>query len=265
MSSVVERAHVVMLAASTSSPKLTDAGDYIFRLSPVSIGLGDILALKARKDGIERIAVIHEETDYATPAAERLRDQFVRLGGKVTVFTSFAPGETDFRAIATRVKSQNPDALYLGVQAQDTAILLVRQVRELGLNVQLLGNEVTGSAVVQFVGDKTIFDGLIFAEPEFHPELSPTKEFISRFESTFRTQGLPFGIWTAEAYDTVDLLAKTIAQCGDDAELVKACLYKVRNYDGVSGRVSINEKGDGVRQYVVKSVKDGRIVEPHES
>ena len=79
----------------------------------------------------------------------------------------------------------------------------------------------------------------------------------TEFKTKYKVDQLPFGIWAAEAFDVVTLLAKTIARCGETPESVKQCLYQTHDYPGASGSISIDANGDGIRKYVLKEVKAG--------
>ena len=101
----------------------------------------------------------------------------------------------------------------------------------------------------------------INAEPKFSEEAPKTKAFIAAYEKKFKTTGIPYGMWTSESYDGVMLLAKVMNECGPDVENVAACLSKVKDYEGASGVFSINEKHDGVREYILKRLVNGEIKE----
>ena len=51
-----------------------------------------------------------------------------------------------------------------------------------------------------------------------------------------------------------------IGKCGDSVEQVRNCLYEVKDYKGASGIFSIDKNGDGVRKFIMQTVKDGKIV-----
>lgn len=260
---IAERNKVLLLAAITSSPKLTAAGDHVFRLTPVSLALADKVGEYAYdKLGIRSLSIIHEETDYARPVAEHLRDLFIARGGRVHDFVNYPPGETDFRAVLTRIKSHSPQGVFIGAQAPESAALIIQQLRDMGIKAQLFGNESTGHIVSAVGAAPELAEGIIFAEAAFNLNEPITRDFRRRYLEKFRLAELPYGIWTAEAYDAVMLLAKLIAECGDDVDRVKTCLYRVKDYHGASGRVGIDSNGDGVREYHVKQVRDGRTSSP---
>jgi len=100
---------------------------------------------------------------------------------------------------------------------------------------------------------------VVFAEPAFDVEAASVANLSRRFKEKFNYPGLPGGFHTADAYDAVRLLAYTIGQCGEGPERVAECLRKVTDYQGVTGKISINSSGDGVREVVLKRIgADGK-------
>ncbi|MCC6953112.1 MAG: ABC transporter substrate-binding protein [Deltaproteobacteria bacterium] len=248
--------NVLALAACSTSPKLTGVSPNFVRLSPPSIIVGDMLAATAFADGRRRGAVIAEETDYAMPPAAHFKELFTRAGGVVADSFDFATADQDHRGLVSRIRALNVDGIYLGTQSKDTAILLVRQLRDQGVRLPIYGNEQVGNAPN---GENSeiakMFDGIVFADPEFDVATPKSAAFAKRYSDRFGTKGLPLGVWTAEAYDSVRLLARAIAECGDEIAQVRECLIKTENVEGVSGLVTILPNGDGARRYVVKVVQ----------
>lgn len=260
ISSLVERNKALMLAAITSSPKLSTAGDNVFRVTAVSTKGVDLqVPYAAEQMKLKRFAVVSEETDYARPLAEHFQEIFPKTGGEIVASESYSPGESDFRAILTKIKSKSPDGVYLGVQAPDRAILILQQMKDLGMHAAIFGNEITGNAFQSASDKKDLFEGVIFPEPQIDWNAAATHDFVERFKKRFNVESLPFGFWSAEAYDAVRLLAKMLGECGNDVEKVKHCLYQVKNYPGISGSIGIDTNGDGIRTYLLKTVRKGEI------
>ena len=257
---VLEKNKVIMLAAITSNPKLSNSGDYIFRITAVSTIHSKILAdFALNKLNAKSIAILFEETDYTLPPAEFLAELAVKNNLKITDKIPFHIGEIDFKTLITRTITKKPEIIYLGVQSPETAILFMRQLNSFNYTGQIFGNEITGNAFMTQKNTAEIFEGLIFAEPQFENNKSPTKEFIELYEKKYKTIGLPNGIWTAEAYDTVFLLSNILKNCGLETEQVKKCLYQTKNFIGASGKISIDKLGDGIRNYQIKKIRSGKI------
>ena len=256
---LAERSKTIMVAAITSSPKLSDAGDYIFRVTAPNIEGAKLLLEHANAKHLKRLGVVYEETEYAQGLAEYVKSESSAYGLEVVAFDGFAPGETDLRTLVTRLKSAAVDAIYFSPQAADGSITFLKSAREQQLSVPILGNEIAGNSVKAIKDAASLFDGIIFAEPQFDTRAPALVDFEKRYKERFHVPALPYGFYTCEAYDAVSILADTIAKCGDDPQAVKKCLYEISDYQGLSGKIAFNAKGDGIRHYVKKQVKDGAI------
>ncbi len=257
---IAEKNNVIMLASITTSPALTPMGDYVFRTSPVSIVQSHLIADVARNTlGLETMAIIYEQTDYASPIAERLKEEFVRLGGLIELYEGYAPGVTDFRTLLTKAKAEHIDALFLSAQSPDAALNFMKQVNEIGIKAQLFGNDVAGIPV-NIRQIPNLYEGFILALPDFDTENQKTKRFIERYNAAYGTQELPYGFYTAESADAVYLITDAIAENGLDIERIRKYLYQVKQYEGISGPITIDQNGDGVREYSLKTVRNGTII-----
>lgn len=249
---------VAVLAVTTSTPKLSGANPYFARTTYISTVSGAMVADYAFNGaGVRRLAIIQEQTDYVLPVAEKVKQVFEAAGGKVVSVLEVPYGETDFRTAAARIKASKADGVYIGVQAPDTASLVLRQLHEVRFEGRLFGNESVG-----MLGDSgaqlgSFLEGVIFAEPEFNAEAPAVISFARRYEAKFGGSGIPAGFHTADAYDAVRLMADTIGKCGEDPGRVAQCLRSVKDYPGLAGRISINQMGDGVREVVLKRITSG--------
>ena len=255
---LVEKNKVIMIASSTTSPLLTPMGDYVFRTSPISTVQADLDAnIAINKYNYKTVAIIFAQTDYARPIAERMRDVFTQMGGKVLSFHTYQQNASDFRDILAKVAQEKPDFVFLSPQNSDEALQLLKQMKELNINSAIFGNEQLYNTKV--FANSTLNEGVITSGPKYGPENQKTKEFIERYNARYGMDP-PFGVWTAEAYDAVYLLAKAIEQEGENPDKVKDYLYTVKDYSGASGSITINSNGDGVREYVVRVIKNGKMV-----
>lgn len=258
---LAERKKVLSIAAITSSPKLSDKGDYIFRVTPISTRLADLLVPYARQQiNLKKIAIVYEMTDYVQPVAERFNSLFQKDGGRVTFEQSFLPGETDFKTILLKAASSGAGGLYLGVQAPDTALLLMRQVRELNLDMKIFGNEQFAGAYL-FASDnerKLLYD-VVLAEPECDFSIPETNKFAEKYKKRYGVRDLPFGCYTGESYDAVLLFAQALRKCGEKVPCVKKYLSTLRGHRGASGSISFDENGDVEKKYVIKAIGESGI------
>jgi len=257
---IAQENKVLMFAQMTTSPDLSDAGDYVFRTSQVNTEQSKLIAdLMLQKLGIKSLGIIYEETGYAEPIARVLKEQFEQNGGSVLLYEGYSQGEKDFRSSLTKVLAKKPDALFFSPQDNENAGLLLQQIHELGGKEHIFGNEIFGSEdLVKNMG--VYMDGIIYSTPDYNPLGEKEKTFIEKYKQKYNVEGLPFGLYTAEVYDATNILAQAISKYGDNVDKVKDALYKVQDYYGASGKFSINEKGDGVRNYVLKRVQNGKVL-----
>ena len=259
---IVEKNKIIMLASITTSPVLTDMGDYVFRTSPVSVVQSELVANLAYNNlGLKNLAIIYELTDYARPIAEKMNEKFTDYGGQVSLFESYTPGIIDFRTLLTKAKNKGVDSIFISAQSPDAALNFMKQVKELGLdNVQIFGNDVAGTqAIIDQMPE--LYEGFILALPNFDTNSKKTAKFINEYKEKYNVGNIPYGIWTAESYDAVFIIADALKKYGENPDKIKEYLYNVKNYDGVSGKITIDKNGDGVRSYFLKIVKDGKIVD----
>ena len=258
---LIERKGAIMMAASSSSPKLTGAGDHVFRVTaPFTIGIDLMVPYLIQERKFRKMAVLYEETEYAEGIAEYLRKEFSAKGGSVPIFLSYKLGESDFLSLVTKIKSANVDGLYLSVQSPDSALLALTKVAQLGLHLPLFGNEITGNSFQSANPEnRALFESLIFAEPFLPPNYQPAEEFTQSYKKRFKVDRLPNGFWSMEYYDAVRVVAAAMERCGFEVEAVKKCLYETKDFQGVSGHLGFDSNGDGIRQYRLKQIRGGIV------
>lgn len=248
---------IVVLAAITSSPKLSNADPFFFRITPVSTIEADLTAHFARsKAYVQKSAVLVEQTDYALPLADRFSEQFELLGGLISSRDEVLKAETDVRSLARKIAARQPGAVYLAAQTQDFADAAIKQLRQYKFTGFIFGNATTGNSLAASPADRVYFTGLIFSDLRFDRSQPQTAAFIQAYKTRYHVPDLAFGVFTAEAYDAVRLLVQAINKAGDNPAAVAKELAATRGYRGVAGDISINDHHDGVRSFELKTISD---------
>ena len=123
-----------MVSPSSTNPRVTQAGDYIFRVCFIDPFQGAVMAkfaantLKAKKVAI----LVDVRSDYSVGLQTFFREQFKQLGGEIVSEQSYSQGDSDFRAQLTQIKAINPDAIYVPGYYTEVGTI-ARQARELGI------------------------------------------------------------------------------------------------------------------------------------
>ena len=256
---ITEANKVILFSPSATSPDITKAGDYVFRDAPSDAYAGVVasnyayIQLKARK-----AALISETTDYAQGLRKVFKDNFAKSGGEIVADETYNPEDTDFRTQVTKIKAANPDLVYLIPQAPAKGILLIKQLKEAGVNAQLLTAEVLIGRNV-FKDNSADMEGLIGIEQKVDEKAPKTAALLAKYRQQTGEEA-PFPGYMSGTYDAVYLIADAIAKNGYDSEKIKDYLYQVKDYDGAVGKLTIDQNGDAILDYSVEQVKSGQLV-----
>jgi branched-chain amino acid transport system substrate-binding protein len=245
---IAEKAKVVVLASITSSPKVTEAGDYIFRNYPSSQFYTPPSADIAIQKGYKTVSTFYENKEFPKGQAESFRQRYELLGGKVVSEESFSSDSQDLRTQLLKIKQQNPQAIFFASQASNGAVAFFSQLSELGLLDQF---PVIGGAQV-ITGDvNTKTNGKLNGRSyttDAYVDAKKTQPFISAYTAKYG-QIPPLNLfWQTSSYDGVILISQLIQSCGntDDAECIKNKLYQVKDWNGASGQLTIDQNGDAI-------------------
>jgi branched-chain amino acid transport system substrate-binding protein len=239
------RRPVVQLSPSASSPQVSAAGDYTFRLCPSDLAYGAALARFASDRGLRRAAVLYVNDAYGRGVRQTFAAEYSRLGGEVIEVDPFLATATDVGPYLARIaKERKVQAIVLAAN-QSEGLEVVAQIRAARLGLPILagdgmaGAERTDPALME---GAFVSSGYIVGNPS-----GVNRQFVAAYEKMFPRAGPP-DQGAAAAYDAVQLLAKVIGEAGTDRERVRRTLARVGNeapaYDGVVGRVAFDSLGD---------------------
>src|SRR3989344_6023695 len=128
---ITEPAEVILISPSASSPKVTEAGDFVFRTYPSDALAGRIAAKYAyEKLNVRKAAVFTELTDYSQGLREVYKEAFADLGGQIVSDETYNTGDVDFRTQILKIKNSRPDVVYIVPQSPTTGLAIIQQLRE---------------------------------------------------------------------------------------------------------------------------------------
>ena len=255
---LAERDGVVLFSGLASNPDIANAGDYIFRtqISDIEVGhsTGDILW----SDGIRRLAMISEETDYAAGIRRVTAERFEQHGGSIVAAERFAPDTTDFRSQLAKLFDAGPDALHVSPQSEFAGGTIIKQARELGFAGPIYAETVTvGATALEIAGDAATGVKAITAAPDPDNELA--QDLLARFRERYEYITLPWHL--GSAYDTVNIAAECLRRTGDDqdADGFRDCLYEITWSGAIGDGYSFDSDGEvvGLSRSVVEVLPPG--------
>ncbi len=254
---IAEANKVILISPASSSPDISKAGDFIFRVYPSDAYAGIVASDYAINDlKAKNAALITESTDYSQGLRRVFKENFAMKGGNIAADETYNPDDTDLRTQITKAKAANPDVIYIVPQNPSKGILLMKQLKESGVKQQILTAEVLlGRNVVKENPD---VDGIIGVELKFDDKAPKTSALLAKYKQQAKEEA-PFPTFMAGSYDLVYLLSDAISKYGYDSEKIRDYLYAVKDYDGAIGKITIDKNGDPVMEYSVKQAKNGQL------
>jgi branched-chain amino acid transport system substrate-binding protein len=254
---IAENNKVVVVSVASSSPDITNSGDYIFRVWPSDAGQGVAMANHIfNTEGLTTVGILHVNSDYNLALAHALTKNFEALGGEVIITEKYEQDAKDFRTQITKVKAENPDAFYIVPYGEGG--LLMKQIRELGFEGPIFASETVGTPeVVADAGSAA--EGVIYATPKFDDTISKAQDVLGAYKEKYGEEP-SFGVVTASAYDALYVIAEALEQGGESADDIRDHLYTINNFPGAAGTLTIDEHGDAIKDFQLMVIQNGEFV-----
>ena len=242
----------------TVDPKTKKVKPYSFRTCFIDPFQGTVMASFASNElKVKKAAIYIDNTsDYAKGLAQFFKENFVKNGGQVVIEEAYLQKDTDFKSTLTKIKAAQPDFIYIPGYYQEVG-LIVKQAREMGINVPMAGGDGWDSAKLPEIAGKAALENTFFSSlysPDDTSDLN--KEFVAEYKKAYNTNP---DVFAALAYDSTLLVAKAIEDAGsaDPAKIAEA-MAKIKGFKGVSGEVTFNEQHNPIKSAVIIEHKDGK-------
>lgn len=249
---------IPQISPSSTNPKVTETGDYIFRTCFTDPFQGKLLAdfglstLKAK-----RVAML---TDIASPysvgLAQYFKEPFLAGGGTIIVDQKYSSHDKDFKAQLTAIKAANPEAIFVPGYYTEVG-LIVLQARQLGIEVPIFGGDGWEAEDLLQIGGDSLTN--TFYSTHFSPlkDTPEVQNFVKAFQAKFNGE-IPDAM-AALGYDSVLMLADAIKRAGgtDPAKLRDA--LATTDISGATGRTKLNEHRDAPKAAVIITVENDKF------
>jgi branched-chain amino acid transport system substrate-binding protein len=249
-----EKSKVVMISPSSTNLKITDAGEYIFRVVPSDLLQGEAISKVTEAKNFTRAATLVENNDYGIGMEDVFKTHFT---GNITSIR-YEKGKGDYRTELESIKKANPEVIVYVGYPQDASVIL-RQTGQLGLETKWIAAE--------GIADPVMFDnaevakqmeGMLLTTPgrsEQEEKDDPVFQyFVNLYKQTF---GKDYSIYSDTEFDATMLAAYAIAEAGNNGPAIKDALPNVaRTYKAVSGDKTFDENGDVKGSYKILEVQN---------
>ena len=257
---IAQAAKIPMIAPAATNPKVTQTGNYIFRVCFIDPFQGTVMAKFAQNDlKAKRVAILSSVSNaYSVGLAKFFKETFVANGGLVVSEKNFSEGDKDFRAQLTAVKAANVDAIFVPSYYTEAA-LIARQARDLGLTVPLFGGDGwVADQLLEIGGDA--LNGCYYST-HFSPENQDpvVQAFVKKFKARWGANENP-DAFAALGYDAAFVLVDAIKRAGTtDGPKLRDALAATKNFAGVTGVTNIDANRDASKPAAIIAIKGGKL------
>ncbi|HEU5074914.1 MAG TPA: ABC transporter substrate-binding protein [Polyangiaceae bacterium] len=257
MAPKAQAAKVPMITPSSTNPKVTQVGDFIFRVCFIDPFQGLVMAKFAREHlKAQKAAVLRDnKSDYSLGLAQAFTESFKKFGGQIVVSEDYAQGDTDFRAQLTAIKSAAPDVVFVPGYYTDAG-LIARQARQLGLKATLLGGDGWESEKLFELGG-TAIEGSYYSN-HYSPEnpAPKTQKFLADYKQRFGA--VPDSL-AALGYDAAMVgLAAMQAAKDTSGTALRDAIARTKDFEGVAGKITLDENRNAIKPAAVLKVTGGK-------
>ena len=263
--SINTSAKVLAITPMGTNPNVTvdkdgKTKDFMFRACFIDPFPGTVMATFAKdKVNAKNVAIlVDNSSDYAKGLAQFFKEAFTKGGGKIVAEESYLQKDTDFKATLTKIKASNPDMIYVPGYYQEVG-MIVKQAREMGLNVPMAGGDGWDSAKLPEIAGKAALNNTYFSSlysPDDDSKLN--KDFVAAYQKAYNEKP---DVFAALAYESALLVINAIKSANAlDTVKIKDAMAKTAGFSGVSGNVTFNEQHNPVKSAVIIEYKDGAQV-----
>ena len=255
-SAIYNQAGIPMITGSATNPKLTEQG---FKVTFRTVGRDDqqgpaIASYLAESKKPKLVAVIDDATAYGEGIANEVEKTLKAANIKVLPREKGTDKTTDWKAVLTKLRGRNPDAVFYGGM-DATGGPLLKQGRELGMKaVFSFGDGACTDKMKELAG--TAADGLLCSQAGIPPQAADRK-FLDAYKKKFNTDPILYAPFT---YDGANLLIQAM-QKADSIEPAKylPALAKI-DFTGATGKIAFDDKGDRKdAEMTIFTMKGGKL------
>lgn len=263
LTKIAEDAQTPVVAPVATNPLVTKRRNFISRVCFNDNFQGEVAANFAFNDlGLKKAVVITDvKNDYSIGISSVFKRKFKKLGGEILTVAKINQGDTDFKAMLSNIKNLKPEIVFIPFYSAEVA-LIAKQAAQLGIKTKFLGTDgMAGDKVFFEVGKDSVegFYGTNLYSSDAPKTTEASKEFDTKFRAKFNEAPHPFGVLSAESYN---LILNAMNNCEDptDSVCVNKNIRSTKNFQGVSGIITLDKNGDALRSAVIETIKDGKAV-----
>ena len=251
---VAQTNRVPMITPASTNPKVTDIGEYIFRICFTDDFQGAACAAFAADNlKVKRAAIFRDiGSDYSKGFAESFKKVFTQKGGVIVAESTYTASDSDFKSQLTTIRSRKPDIIFIPGYYEQVSQIAV-QARQLGIKVPLIGGDGWDAPSLLTTAGGAL-EGCYFSN-HFTPLDKST--IVANFAKSYRAKYKkdPNAL-AALGYDAAWILAEAIKRAGStNGDAIRKELSNIKDYPGVTGKITIDSHRNASKPAVMLKIK----------
>lgn len=255
---VAQRHKIPMITPTATHPKITKIGDYIFRACFIDSFQGEVVAKFAFGTlRYKRAAIFRESSsEYSVGLSQYFKEKFTQLGGTIVAEETYNTKDVVYLSPLQKIQKAKPDFIFVPGYYFDVAKIAF-QSRDLGIRVPLIGGDGWDSPQLVSLSKSQINDSYFsshFTETDPRPEV---RQFINEYTDLFKFSPDAF---SAAGYDAANMVFTAIREGESfNPKDIRDNLAKIKDFTGVTGKITINENRDAIKSAPVLQVLSGKF------
>jgi branched-chain amino acid transport system substrate-binding protein len=250
---------IPMISPSSTNPRVTEIGNYIFRVCFIDPFQGTVMAKFAKNTlKLHRVALLTSVSSaYSVGLAKYFKERFIADGGEIAIEQKFTEGDKDFNAQLTAIKAAGVEGIFVPGYYTEAA-LICRQARELDMAIPLFGGDGWEAPELITIGGAAV-EGCYYST-HYSPQVDTpaVKAFVAKFQARF--DGETPDAMAALGYDSAEVMVDAIRRAGStEGPAIRDALAATKDFDGVTGATTMDKDRNASKAAVVIMVKDGKF------
>ncbi len=258
MAPLAQAQKIPMISPASTNPKVTETGNYVFRVCFIDPFQGTVMAKFAVQRGWKKVAILSSSSSaYSVGLAKYFKETHLAGGGTLSAEQKYAEGDKDFKAQLTAIKAAGADAIFVPGYYTECA-LIAKQARELGMNQPLFGGDGWESESLLTIGGAAV-EGVFFST-HYAPDnaTSAVATFVKKFKARWKDE-TPDAM-AALGYDSAMVLADAMKRAGTtDAAKLRDALAATKAFAGVTGQATMDADRNAIKAAAIITVKNGKF------
>lgn len=256
---IIQNAKVPSLEISVTAENITDIGDCIFRNSvPESKNIPQTVKKTHKLLGYKTAAILyaHDNEQHVT-AQKYFQKTMEEEGVQVIDVETFGSKDSEYSAQLTNIQHKAPDVIVVCSYYQEGSRIL-KKMREMGMDQPVLGDNGFVSPELGKMAGAAADNVYVSSMWSADRKDEKVQKFVENYTKAY---GRAPDQFAASAYDGVYMVMDAMQRAGTttDHKKIRDALAQMKDFKGVCGTFSFDEKRDPVVDLILMKMQDGKF------